>query len=63
MSGTRSCTNPDDPSDTSKKTKAVLDKGMPYKGVNKRKIKGIKREKTLIKAAVKMAEKAAEKMR
>ncbi|MEE1041822.1 MAG: hypothetical protein U0L10_14120 [Lachnospiraceae bacterium] len=45
------------------KTKAVLDKGMPYKGVNKRKIKGIKREKTLIKAAAKMAEKVAEKMR
>ena len=45
------------------KTKAVLDKGMPYKGVNKRKIKGIKREKTLIKAAPKMAEMVAEKMR
>ena len=55
VSGTRFCTNPDDPSDTSKKAKLFLTRVYH--------IKGLKREKTLIKAAAKMAEKVAEKMR
>jgi len=35
------------------KTKAVLDKGMPYKGVNKRKIKRDKKRKNADKSGCK----------
>ena len=61
MSGTRSCTSPDDPSDTFHQTPLKITKLYLTMGIFQ--IKGLKREKTLIKAAAKMAEKVAEKMR